>query len=762
MTKIKESAIKMLQLGFSVLPTNLKTKRPTLTKWKALQDSKMSYDDAEMAFDDEVNIAVICGKVSGNLECIDFDNHTPNIDKIFEGFKQYVDTFGLYCEKTLNDGYHILYRCEDPVSGNTKLASVLDSSRKPTAIIETRGEGGYVIISPSEGYDIIDGSFDSLPIITKEQRDLIISECIRYNEVLVDEYSENRSMDTPNLYGVGDRIGDRYNSKSSSLSDCRNLLISAGWKFDKNGIDCTRPDKDIKDGFSATLGRVKSRMGIPQFYVFSSNAYPFQPMTGYTPFAVRTILSNGGDYKASAIELAKEEGSYNLPSLKKQERNVSVTVPSFVNETEKKILMSIPSSQITSVPNNQPKPKISMTYSNTSNTSSTLGFGLSLKESVPDKKPKIDLAMDFLTKHYDFRRDCISNIIEYKPKDAIGSWSLANENTLYVQLQHYGIDVKQNVVSALLGSEYVQEYNPFNSYFESLREWDGVNYFAKLASYIDVEDKAFFIAMLEKQFVRAIKCAREDDFYNRFVFVFRDRNQETGKSRLVRYLNPFGDKYYTEEFLESSKDAQIALSETFIYNLDDLDDFKRVGGLGKLKSILAKSSINVRLPYGKQKVKLYRHCTFFGSTNMQEFLVDDINTRWLVFNIKKINFDLFKEVDINDLWAQAWMQYNNPKFNWDLTIQEKEKREDMNQRHKQSLMEQMLIADKFRVPEGSKRLMTLADICKELSTLGSYTRLNTDPTYIQDILAAMGFEPEIKIIMNTYIKMYNIERIPQI
>ena len=123
---------------------------------------------------------------------------------------------------------------------------------------------------------------------------------------------------------------------------------------------------------------------------------------------------------------------------------------------------------------------------------------------------------------------------------------------------------------------------------------------------------------------------------------------------------------------------------------------------------------------------------------------------------------MFKEVDINDLWAQAWMQYNNPKFNWDLTIQEKEKREDMNQMHKQSLMEQMLIADKFRVPEGSKKLMTLADICKELSTLGSYTRLNTDPTYIQDVLAAMGFEPEIKIIMNTYIKMYNIERIPQI
>ena len=141
MTKVKESAIKMLQLGFSVLPTNLKTKRPTLTKWKALQDSKMSLDDAERAFDGDVNIAVICGKVSGNLECIDFDNHTNRIEKIFEGFKPYVDTFGLYCEKTLNGGYHILYRCEDPVKGNTKLASIYDlESKRPTSIIETRGK----------------------------------------------------------------------------------------------------------------------------------------------------------------------------------------------------------------------------------------------------------------------------------------------------------------------------------------------------------------------------------------------------------------------------------------------------------------------------------------------------------------------------------------------------------------------------------------------------------------------------------------------
>ena len=58
----------------------------------------------------------------------------------------------------------------------------------------------------------------------------------------------------------------------------------------------TRPGK--RSGTSATL---KDRT----FYVFSSNAHPFEPNRGYSPFAVFALLEHGGDYEAAARELGE-------------------------------------------------------------------------------------------------------------------------------------------------------------------------------------------------------------------------------------------------------------------------------------------------------------------------------------------------------------------------------------------------------------------------------------------------------------------------
>jgi len=59
-----------------------------------------------------------------------------------------------------------------------------------------------------------------------------------------------------------------------------------------------RPGKD--SGWSATL-----KDGV--FYVFSSNASPFEPNQGYAPFAVYALLAYGGDYEEAARSL-RERG----------------------------------------------------------------------------------------------------------------------------------------------------------------------------------------------------------------------------------------------------------------------------------------------------------------------------------------------------------------------------------------------------------------------------------------------------------------------
>jgi len=90
-----------------------------------------------------------------------------------------------------------------------------------------------------------------------------------------------------------DRPGDDYNIRG----DVRAVLQKHGWQCTKGGTNehWRRPDKTSGSN-SATL---KERV----FYVFSSNAAPFEPNQGYSPFAVYTLLEHGGNYEQAARSL---------------------------------------------------------------------------------------------------------------------------------------------------------------------------------------------------------------------------------------------------------------------------------------------------------------------------------------------------------------------------------------------------------------------------------------------------------------------------
>ncbi len=97
--------------------------------------------------------------------------------------------------------------------------------------------------------------------------------------------------------GPQGRPGDDFNRRG----DLVGLLDKHGWQRAGNRPDgnqhWTRPGK--AQGTSATL-----KDGA--FYVFSSNAHPFEPDEAYSPFAVFTMLEHGGDYQAATRELARQ------------------------------------------------------------------------------------------------------------------------------------------------------------------------------------------------------------------------------------------------------------------------------------------------------------------------------------------------------------------------------------------------------------------------------------------------------------------------
>ena len=291
-----ETALGYLKAGLSCLPAVRAKKHPATGSWKKWAKALPTQIEVECWFANAHDaICIVAGAVSGNLECLDFDNH----GELFEAWKARVDpeTYSrLVVERTPSGGCHVLYRSGKPVDGNLKLARG-ERDGKTLTLIETRGEGGLFLCAPSEGYELLQGDFAHIPLIKASAREGLLNAARALDELpAANEPSVPLLADTGRSGGFLERPGDDF----ASRGDPRPYLQAAGWQFCGTAPDgneqWTRPGKDPRVGFSATL---KDRI----FYVFSSNAAPFEAQKGYNAFQVYAILEHRGDFTAAARTL---------------------------------------------------------------------------------------------------------------------------------------------------------------------------------------------------------------------------------------------------------------------------------------------------------------------------------------------------------------------------------------------------------------------------------------------------------------------------
>ncbi|MCL5991393.1 MAG: bifunctional DNA primase/polymerase [Bacteroidetes bacterium] len=296
---IKEAAQDYIRSGLSVIPVLLKDKRPVI-QWKAYQSKIPTQELLDIWWaQNDYAVALIAGKVSGGIEFIDVDNHDGTASEIFESFKELVVNTepGLFdklvIQKTQSGGYHIVYRCS-VIEGNLKLAKRWKNEKEQDTIIETRGEGGYALISPSPGYELLQGTFTNVQLISPEDRELLLSISRSFNEV--EDVNQNRTPEHTEFI-QSERPGDAFNKRG----DIANELKDVGWTLVKcqgNKELWRRPGKE--KGISATFNFIKDK-----FYCFTSNGHPFEMGKAYDKFAVHTILYYNGDFKESAKELLR-------------------------------------------------------------------------------------------------------------------------------------------------------------------------------------------------------------------------------------------------------------------------------------------------------------------------------------------------------------------------------------------------------------------------------------------------------------------------
>lgn len=308
MSNLLAAAYKYIENGICVIATDKEKK--SIVHWKKYQEHFSTMDDVEFMFEQPraAGLAIMCGKVSGNLECIDVDIKYDKTGTLWDEYTQAIKDNDealfdkLKIVQTRSGGYHIYYRCQR-IEGNHPLArrhateqELKDEPGKGVRVlIETRGEGGYACAPPTAGYKSISNN-NPIPDLTVDERDMLLELARTFNQV-VEQPVKHNSARGYNAKEFGLSPFEDYNKRG----DVVGLLVRYGWKVIKETgerIIVRRPGKDI--GTSGDI--LKEKMW---FKVFTTSSI-FDAGKAYLPYAVYAMLECNGDFKEAAKKLLNE------------------------------------------------------------------------------------------------------------------------------------------------------------------------------------------------------------------------------------------------------------------------------------------------------------------------------------------------------------------------------------------------------------------------------------------------------------------------
>jgi putative DNA primase/helicase len=220
-----------------------------------------------------------------------------------------------YLEATPSGGVHWLFRLDgrSPLPGNTKLArrpkrpdEMADEHDTVQVVVETRGEGGQVIVAPSHGrthpsgqsYVLLAGGWSTLPTLTAAEWDGLAAAAARLDELPPAPTLHHARRDAPY---EGDSIMQEFNARASWAE----ILEPHGWTLAHHiaGTQYWR-----RPG-ARTLGHDATAQDDGPLYVFSTSTV-FEADRACSKFAAYAVLNCGGDMREAARRIGAWKRSH--------------------------------------------------------------------------------------------------------------------------------------------------------------------------------------------------------------------------------------------------------------------------------------------------------------------------------------------------------------------------------------------------------------------------------------------------------------------
>ena len=374
-----------------------------------------------------------------------------------------------------------------------------------------------------------------------------------------------------------------------------------------------------------------------------------------------------------------------------------------------------------------------------------------------EKEPKQQRMMQRLSRylklHYAFRYNLLtertecarlntekadeSHLLTYTPVDS------RILNGIALSAIENGVECWDRDIKRYVESDHVQDYHPFELYFNNLPEWDGkdrVTELAKRVSDKDVWVRAFHRWMLAvtAQWTGSGNRGRRA---NSVAPLLVSPTQGLGKSTFCRMLLPKELRdYFTESFdLTNASSAENKLAS---YGLINLDEFDRLPAsrMPLLKNLMQMEDLRVRRAYRRSAESLPRIASFIGTSNRRDLLTDLSGSRRFICVEVEHAIDCTTPIDHAQLYAQLLHELNNGERCWFSKAEEAEIQAANRPFYRITPAEE-LIGSCFAFAEAGEqgaRLMSAADIYAILKRKNPAALKDCSCTSFSRLLAQLG------------------------
>lgn len=379
------------------------------------------------------------------------------------------------------------------------------------------------------------------------------------------------------------------------------------------------------------------------------------------------------------------------------------------------------------------------------------------KEEKQSKQNILISVINYLNDNYEFRYNEFTKRPEIRKKDGDGKFEFFDERSfdnLWTTIQvDFGMNVNDADLRKIIGSMKVSsDYNPMRDFILSLPKWDRVDRFPEFLRRVQLKDESIrvhFLNTFKKWFVALVASIVDDASYNENCLVFTG-NQGVGKTRFFTSLIPYELRLhylFVGNFDPRDKDQMEYLGTKILIILDEMGTLNRTDN-ETMKTVMSTRYITLRRAFGRAPLQFYRHASFCGSINDDQFLTDQTgNRRWLPFAIYDI--EKAEDYDIKLLYSQALAMFKEG-FRTYFDADEIRQIEKYNEDFRHRPAEEELILMNYRVPNDADfkkgygvKFLTTTDIMHSLASRDDYRKMNVNDTVLKRIarsLKKLGFK----------------------